>query len=149
MMREIKGEPEDTNIYYSTGLPSLDRRFGTDSQDHSGIPGGSLVLIHLPPESNLGSLFAQKVVMNLLETYEGGRTYYMHSSRPQHIVLKEFNAYGWDISKFQQEKRWEFIDMWHITSSHVASSSKIGKIDIRRKAYLKQAFQRMLKVHQT
>jgi archaellum biogenesis ATPase FlaH len=73
----------------------------------------------------------------------------MHSSRPQHVIRKEFQAYNWNVTPFENEDKWEFIDMWHITSSHVASSSRIGKIDIRRKSYLKQAYNRILQVKET
>jgi len=128
----------------------LNQRLGYDTQSEaSGIPDGSLILIHAPPATNLGTLFAQKILMNLLEEVPRAKAYYMHSSRPQHIVRKEFQAYNWDISPYESGDRWEFVDMWHITSSHVASSSRIGKIDIRRKSYLKQAFQRMLQVNRT
>lgn len=133
--------------YYSTGMTVLDQRFGDD--DKVGIPGGSLVLIHGTPQSNLSTLFTQKILMNYLDLMVNAKVYYMHSSRPQHVIVKEFEAYHWDIKAYRETNRWEFVDMWHITSSHVASSSKIGKIDIRRKTYLKQAFQKMLQVKQT
>lgn len=143
-------QTETNDIYYSTGMTVLDQRLGAETRTNAvGIPAGSLVLIHAPPATNLGTLFAQKVLMNLLEANPNSKGYYMHSSRPQQIVRKEFNAYSWDISDFESSGRWEFIDMWHITSSHVASSSRIGKIDIRRKSYLKQAFRRMLQIQQT
>ncbi|MHA2503975.1 MAG: RAD55 family ATPase [Candidatus Kariarchaeaceae archaeon] len=143
-------QPQDVDIYYSTGMTVLDQRLGYDTgSDAVGIPNGSLILIHAPPETNLGTLFAQKILMNLLEGAPNAMAYYMHSSRPQHIVRKEFQAYNWDISKFEGTNQWEFVDMWHITSSHVASSSRIGKIDIRRKSYLKQAFQKMLQRKET
>ena len=142
--------PEDENVFYSTGMTVLDQRLGSDLHDETnGIPGGSLILIHAPPETNLGTLFAQRVLINLLDQFPASKAYYMHSSRPQHVVRKEFKAYSWDISTYEKGDRWEFIDMWHITSSHVASSSRIGKIDIRRKSYLKQAFERMQQVHET
>ena len=135
---------DDKNEFYSTGLTVLDQKLGGRfSEDKKGIPAGSLVLIHSPPESNLGTLFAQKVILNLLDEYDNSMAYYMHSSRPQHIINKELNAYKWDISTYQAQNRWKYVDMWDITSSHVASSSKIGKIDIRRKTYLKQAFKKM------
>lgn len=137
-------------MVYQTGLPVLDQRLGGEfSTDEAGLPGGSLILIHAPPETNLGTLFAQRIVMNLIDNTPNGRAFFMHSSRPQHIVRKEFKAYNWDVETYESQGKWEFIDMWHITSSHVASSSRIGKIDIRRKAYLKQAFRRILQVHQT
>lgn len=142
--------PEDQDRYYRTGMTVLDQRLSSDIQsDIIGIPGGSLVLIHAPPATNLGTLFAQKVLLNILNEIPQSKAYYMHSSRPQHIVRKELNAYKWDITAYEETDRWEFIDMWHITSSHVASSSRIGKIDIRRKSYLKQAFRRMEQVHTT
>ncbi|MHA2249830.1 MAG: RAD55 family ATPase [Candidatus Kariarchaeaceae archaeon] len=142
--------PKDKDIHYPTGMTVLDQKFSGDEMDDSkkGIPGGSLILIHAPPQTNLATLFAQKVLLNCLETVENAKAYYMHSSRPRHIIEKEFDAYNWDYSKFQAQNRWEFVDMWHITSSHTASSSKIGKIDIRRKTYLKQAFKKMIQVHE-
>lgn len=140
--------PDDKDVYYPTGMLALDQQFGEDTEKR-GIPGGSIVLIHAPPQTNLATLFAQKVLMNFLESIDQSKAFYMHSSRPQHIILKEFEAYNWDISNFQKQNKWDFIDMWHITAAHVASSSKIGKIDIRRKTYLKAAFKKMLQVHKT
>lgn len=136
------------DIYYSTGMTVLDQRLGgSEDENRRGIPGGSLILIQNPPQTNLGTLFAQKVLINLLDSRPNSKVYYMHSSRPQNVVMNEFKAYKWNIEKYGD--RFEFVDMWHITSAHVASSSKIGKIDIRRKTYLKQAFARMLMVHNT
>ncbi len=141
---------QPTDIYYSTGETILDQKLGGRfSDEKKGIPGGSIVLVYGPPESNLSTLFAQKMLLNLLEENPNSRAYYMHSSRPQHVIIKEFHAYNWHIDKFQQTNRWNFIDMWDITSSHVASSSKIGKIDIRRKTYLKQAFKKMEEDYKT
>lgn len=135
---------DDQNEYYRTGMTVLDQKLGGRfSDEKKGIPAGSLVLIYSPPESNLGTLFAQKVILNLLADNDNSVAYYMHSSRPQHIINKEMKAYDWDISTYQSQNRWKYVDMWDITSSHVASSSKIGKIDIRRKTYLKQAFKKM------
>ncbi|MHA2403250.1 MAG: RAD55 family ATPase [Candidatus Kariarchaeaceae archaeon] len=150
MSEEAHPTPEDKDVHYPTGLTVLDQRFNADSIDETerGIPGGSLVLILAPPETNLGALFAQKVLVNLLESIKDAKAFYMHSSRPQHVVIKELNAYNWDITSYERENKWEFVDMWHITSSHVASSSKIGKIDIRRKTYLKQAFKKIAQVHE-
>ncbi|MFV2014231.1 MAG: RAD55 family ATPase, partial [Candidatus Heimdallarchaeota archaeon] len=139
----------DQNVIYSTGLQALDQRLGSDFAEEKGIPAGSIVLILAPPESNLSTLFAQKVILNLLESTPNSRAYYMHSSRPRHVLEKEFHAYNWDVNKYVREKKWEFIDMWHITSSHVASSSKIGKIDIKRKTYLKQAYLKILQLLET
>lgn len=133
-----------SDIYYSTGETILDQKLGGRfSEEQKGIPAGSIVLIYGPPESNLSTLFAQKMLLNLLDTNPNSRAYYLHSSRPQHIIVKEFEAYNWDIEDYKKDNRWKFVDMWDITSSHVASSSKIGKIDIRRKTYLKQAFRKM------
>jgi KaiC/GvpD/RAD55 family RecA-like ATPase len=143
------GPPPDLNYIYSTGLQALDQRLGSDFADEKGIPAGSMVLILAPPESNLSTLFAQKVILNLLENQSNSRAYYMHSSRPRRILEKEFKAYNWDIDKYVQQRKWEFIDMWHITSSHVASSSKIGKIDIKRKTYIKQAYLKILQLLET
>jgi KaiC/GvpD/RAD55 family RecA-like ATPase len=142
-------KPPDQDVIYSTGLQALDQRLGSDFADEKGIPAGSIVLILSPPESNLSTLFAQKVILNLIESTPNSRAYYMHSSRPRHILEREFKAYNWNVGKYVQEKKWEFIDMWHITSSHVASSSKIGKIDIKRKTYLKQAYLKILQLLET
>lgn len=138
----------DADKIYSTGLPPLDQRLGGATSEKFGIPGGSLVLVLTPPESNLSTLFAQRVLINLLELNENSIVYYIHSSRPQHIVRKEFKAYNWDIDKYIQQERFQFIDMWHITSSHVASSSRIGQIDIRRKTYLKDTYRKIVQVRE-
>ena len=138
-----------SDVIYSTGLTALDQRLGSEFSDQKGIPDSSMVLITAPPSSNLSTLFGQKLLMNLLETVPNSKAFYMHSSRPQHVLVKEFKAYNWNIDAYAEEKRWEFIDMWHITSSHVASSSKIGQIDIKRKAYLKQAYHRILQIKET
>ncbi len=139
----------NSNKLYKTGINALDNRLGSKfSNDRRGIPAASIILVFHPPETNLGTLFVQKVLMNLLSFNENSKGYYIHSSRPQHIIMNEFRAYNWDISTYINQKRWEFNNMWHITSSHVASSSKIGKIDIRRKTYLKQAYLKILQNYQ-
>ncbi|OLS27364.1 MAG: hypothetical protein HeimC2_12010 [Candidatus Heimdallarchaeota archaeon LC_2] len=148
-MSSLTFNPPDQDVIYSTGLLSLDQRLGSDFAEEKGIPAGSIILILSPSNSNLSTLFVQKVLLNLIENEENSRAHYLHSSRPQHILVKEFKAYNWDIEKHQQSKKWEFIDMWHITSSHVASSSKIGKIDIKRRTYLKQAYIKILQLQES
>lgn len=138
-----------SDVKYRTGLDALDRRLGGQFSSDGGIPDGSIVLVYHPPESNLGTLFSQKLLMNQLEMNPNSKAFYLHSSRPQHIIINEFKAYNWDISNYSKERRWQFFDMWHITSSHVASSSKIGQIDIRRKTYLKQAYEKILLIKKT
>jgi KaiC/GvpD/RAD55 family RecA-like ATPase len=146
---ETEPSQQPSSNVFSTGITALDQRLGNEATEEYGIPDGSLILVHSPSSSDLGSLFSTKLLMNLVESVGNSHGYFIHSSKPQHMLLKEFKAYNWDISKFQKEKRWNFVDMWAITSTHAASSSKIGKIDIRRKAYLKNAFHEMAKTHKT
>ncbi len=134
---------------YPTGLNALDQRLGSEMNEVNGIPGGSLIILHYPPTSDLGPLFATKIILNLIEQNQGSKGFYMHSSRPRHILEQQFKAYNWDIGSLANSGAWNWVDMWKITASHAAASSKIGQIDIRRKTYLKQAFSNMQRLKET
>jgi len=134
---------------YPTGLKALDQRLGSEMNDDNGIPGGSLIILHYPPTSDLGALFATKILLNFIDQNEGSKGFYLHSSRPRHILERQFKAYHWDINPIVESGSWNWIDMWKITASHAAASSKIGQIDIRRKTYLKQAFANMQRIKTT
>ncbi len=138
-----------SNKLYSSGIRALDQRLGSELEEDSGFPDSSLVIIHVPPNTDLGILFTQKVLINLIQNYENSIGYYFHSSKPSTTLLKGLNTYDWGVKPLIQENRLELIDMWAITSSHVASSSKIGKIDIKRKTFLKQEYKRMLRIKET
>ena len=129
---------------FSTGLLPLDQRLGSDFSDDRGLPSGSIVLLHYPANSELGSLFAIKILHNYLKTVEGAMAYYLHSTKPRHLLENQFRAYNWDFSPYINNSQFNFVDMWEITATHAASSSKIGEIDIRRKTYLKHTYKRIL-----
>lgn len=142
-------EDEESFHLFPTGIFALDQHLGGDMYDVNGIPDSSLILIQAEPSSDIGTLFATKVFINLLRNNAESDGYYLHSSKPQHMLKREFKAYNWKIDDLVQEGRWNFIDMWNITTTLAASSSKIGQIDIRRKTYLKHAYERMLQLKKT
>lgn len=132
---------------FPTKIQALDQLLGRDFSEDNGFPDGSMVLIQIPPNTNLGTLFAQKILLNFLDQFPDSRGFYFHSSKPRPQLLKSFEAYNWNIKPLIDQGRFELIDMWTITSSHTASSSKIGKIDIKRKTFLKQTYQKILQIH--
>ena len=129
---------------YLTGLQPLDLRLGMEGAETRGLPSGSLILLHYPASSELGSLFAMKLLYNFLVSVPNSQAFYMHSAKPKELLLRQFISYGWNFETFINSGRFNLVDMWEITASHAASSSKIGEIDIRKKTYLKQAYNKMI-----
>ncbi len=134
---------------YPTGIQALDQILGSDFSDDNGFPDASLVLVHIPPNTNLGTLFVQRILLNFLQNIPSSMGFYFHSSKPQSQLIQSFEAYQWNFSDYMKEGRFQMIDMWTITSSHTASSSKIGKIDIKRKTFLKQSYEKIEQIKKT
>ncbi len=145
-METFSEASQNTNKFFPTGIQALDQLLGRDFSEDNGFPEGSLVLIQIPPNTNLGTLFAQKLLLNFLDRFQNSRGFYFHSSKPKMQLMKSFEAYNWNIDPLLESGRFELIDMWTITSSHTASSSKIGKIDIKRKTFLKQTYQKIYQI---
>ena len=127
---------------HKTGITSLDNRLGMTFSDDKGIPDKSLILVHSPADSNMATLLIQRMLTNLCEMDENNFVFYIHSSRPRSLIMRDFTAYNVDIKPYI-DKRWLFKDMYGLSGSIRASSSKIGKIDIRRKTYIKHIFKDM------
>ena len=129
---------------YLTGLPPLDQRLGIENETARGLPSGSLILLHYPANSELSSLFVTKLLHHFLVSVPNSQGYYMHSAKPKEIILNQFKAYNWDFDQFLNSGRFNLVDMWEITATHAASSSKIGEIDIRKRTYIKQVYNRII-----
>jgi hypothetical protein len=142
----IIDDDDEGEIYkHKTGIVSLDNRLGMTYSDDKGIPDKSLILVHSPADSNMATLLIQRILTNLCERDENNFIFYIHSSRPKTLIMRDFTAYNVDIKPFVG-KRWLFKDMYGLSGSIRASSSKIGKIDIRRKTYIKHIFKDMVHI---
>ncbi len=145
-MFQASDEEKEEIVVFPTKIQALDQLLGNEFSDTNGFPSSSLVLIHMPPNTNLGVLFAQKILLSFLEGVENSVGFYMHSSKPKNQLMKSFETYGWKYQPLIEADKLQLIDMWTITSSHTASSSKVGRIDIKRKTFLKQTYQKILQI---
>ena len=124
-----------------TGLVSLDQKLGMEFSDVKGIPDGSLILVEVPPSASIPLLFVQRILLNWA-TNENNYIFYMFSSRPKILIQRELNAYKWSTAEYEN-KNWFWQDMRQVTTTHRASSSRVGAIDIKRKTYTKNVFKTM------
>jgi len=129
---------------FQTGIRSLDQKLGMEMSSRKGLPSGSLILVSYPSETVIPTLFIQRILLNWAQNSENV-IFYVHSSRPYGHVLNSFKAYEWDVKPFEG-KNWYFENMFDLSSSSMASSLKLGKIEVRRKTYVKRVIDRMVHV---
>jgi len=127
-----------------TGIRSLDQKLGMEMSSRKGLPQGSLILVRYPSETVIPTLFIQRILLNWAQNSDNV-IFYVHSSRPYSHILNSFNAYEWDVKPFEG-KNWYFENMFDLSSSSMASSLKLGKIEVKRKTYVKKIIDRMLHV---
>ena len=127
-----------------TGIRSLDQKLGMEMSSRKGLPSGSLILVSYPSETVIPTLFIQRILLNWAQK-SNNVIFYVHSSRPYNHVLNSFKAYEWDVKPFEG-KNWYFENMFDLSSSSMASSLKLGKIEVTRKTYVKKVIDRMLHV---
>ncbi|MHA1259726.1 MAG: hypothetical protein ACTSSG_06750 [Candidatus Heimdallarchaeaceae archaeon] len=131
-----------------TGIRSLDQKLGMEMSSRKGLPKGSLILVSYPSDTVIPTLFIQRILLNWAANKEENVIFYVHSSRPYDHVLRSFKAYEWDVSPFEG-KNWYFENMFDLTSSTMNSTLKLGKIEVRRKTYVKRVLDRMMHVKET
>ncbi len=127
-----------------TGIRSLDQKLGMEMSARKGLPQGSLILVSYPSETVIPTLFIQRILLNWAQN-SNNVIFYVHSTRPYAHILNSFNAYEWDVKPFEG-KNWYFENMFDLSSSSMASSLKLGKIEVKRKTYVKKIIDRMLHV---
>ena len=120
---------------------SLDQKLGMEFSDVKGIPDGTLILVKVPPSASIPLLFVQRILLNWA-TNENNYIFYMFSSRPKTLIQRELNAYNWSTSEYEG-RNWFWQDMRQVTTTHRASSTRVGAIDIKRKTYTKHIFKSM------
>jgi hypothetical protein len=131
-----------------TGIRSLDQKLGMELSKRRGLPEGSLILVSYPSDTVIPTLFVQRILLNWAQQSEDNIIFYVHSGRPYNHVLRSFQAYEWDVKPFEG-KNWYFENMFDLSSSAMASALKLGKIEVRRKTYVKKVIERMLHVKET
>ena len=127
-----------------TGIRSLDQKLGMEMSSRKGLPQGSLILVSYPSDTVIPTLFIQRILLNWALD-KNNVIFYVHSSRPYGHVKDSFKAYEWDVSPYEG-KNWYFENMFDLSSSSMASSLKLGKIEVRRKTYVKKIIDRMIHV---
>ncbi|MHA2357927.1 MAG: RAD55 family ATPase [Candidatus Heimdallarchaeaceae archaeon] len=131
-----------------TGIRSLDQKLGMELSSRRGIPEGSLILVSYPSDTVIPTLFVQRILLNWAQKKGENVIFYVHSSRPYDHVLRSFQAYEWDVTPYEN-KNWYFENMFDLSSSTMTSALKLGKIEVRRKTYVKRIIEKMLHVKDT
>ncbi len=130
-----------------TGIRSLDQKFGMELSSKRGIPSGSVIVVSYPASSVIPLLFVQRIVLNWAQRLDFNRVFYVHSSKPFNLIEQSYQAYNWDISPYK-DKSFFFENMYDMDSS-TTTSIKIGKIEVKRKTYVKRIVEKMLHVKET
>ncbi|HID17885.1 TPA: hypothetical protein EYP26_06315, partial [Candidatus Bathyarchaeota archaeon] len=108
-----------------TGIRGLDELLG------GGIPKGRVVLILGGPGTGKTILSTQFLV-NGIEMYgENGLFVSLDESKPHYY--SEMAKFGWDLAKYEQEKRFAFVDASPIR--HLPGEVKVGKLTIGRREF--------------
>ena len=131
-----------------TGIRSLDQKLGMELSARRGLPEGSLILVSYPSETVIPTLFTQRIMLNLAQKSGDNVIFYVHSGRPYDHVLRSFQAYEWDVSPYEN-KNWYFENMFDLSSTAMNTTLKLGKIEVRRKTYVKKIIDRMKHVKET
>ncbi|MCG3217233.1 MAG: hypothetical protein KAS63_10925 [Candidatus Heimdallarchaeota archaeon] len=130
---------------FLTGIRTLDQKLGMEMSTRRGLPKGSIILVSYPSGTVIPTLFVQRILLNWAQNKGENVIFYIHSSRPYNHVINSFRAYEWDIGPYEN-KNWFFENMFDLSSSAMTSTLKLGKIEVRRKTYVKRVIDRMLHV---
>lgn len=130
-----------------TGIRTLDQKLGMELSLKKGIPQGSLVLVFYPSETVIPLLFVQRILLNWAKDKVNNAVFYVHSSKPIDLVLRAYEAYGWDARKYMDESMF-FENMYDLSSPSIASSSKLGRIEVKRKTFAKRILKKMEHFHE-
>jgi len=108
-----------------TGVPGLDDLLG------GGIPEGRVVLIVGGPGAGKTILGTQFLVNGIAQQGENGL--FVSLDEPKHLVYKEMVAFGWNLSDFERQKKFAFLDASPIR--HLPGEVKIGKLAIGKREF--------------
>jgi len=131
-----------------TGIRTLDQKLGMELSTRRGLPLGSFILVSYPSDTVIPTLFIQRILLNWAKQSNDNVIFYVHSGRPYDHVLSSFQAYEWDVKPFEG-KNWHFENMFDLSSSAMTSALKLGKIEVKRKTYVKRVIERMIHVKET
>ena len=131
-----------------TGIRSLDQKLGLELSSRKGIPTGSMIVISYPSETVIPKLFVQRILLNWAQDVERNIVFYIHSALPFELVKRSFQAYRWNIEPFINKSLF-FEDMYNLRSATMGTALKLGRIEIRRRTYVKKIIERMKHVKKT
>ena len=131
-----------------TGIRSLDQKLGMELSARRGIPNGSMIIVSYPSETVIPKLFVQRILLNWAQDVKNNLVFYVHSALPYELVLRAFKAYNWDVAPYKG-KSLIFEDMYNLKSTTMGTALKLGRIEIRRRTYVKKVIERMKHVKET
>ena len=141
-----RSQPVDTRgELILTGIRTLDQKLGMELSSRRGIPDGSLVLASYPSDTSIPKLFIQRILLNWAQDMENNLVFYIHSEKPYNLVKRSFQAYDWDVTPLEGKSLF-FEDMYNLSSASMTSSLKFGRIEVKRKTYVKKIIDRMIHV---
>jgi len=141
-----RSQPVDTRgELILTGIRTLDQKLGMELSSRRGIPDGSLVLASYPSDTSIPKLFIQRILLNWAQDVENNLVFYIHSEKPHNLVKRSFQAYDWDVTPLEGKSLF-FEDMYNLSSASMTSSLKFGRIEVKRKTYVKKIIDRMIHV---
>ena len=73
--------------------------------------------------------------------------FYVHSSKPFNLVEQSYSAYNWDVAPYK-DKSLLFENMYDMASS-TTTSTKLGRIEVKRRTYVKRIIEKMRHVSRT
>ena len=130
-----------------TGIRSLDQKLGMEMSARHGIPSGSVIVVSYPASSVIPLLFVQRILLNWAQKTDLNRVFYVHSSKPFELVKQSYTAYNWDIMSVK-DKSFFFENMYDMASS-TTTSLKIGRIEVKRRTYVKRIIEKIMHVKET
>ncbi|MHA1303283.1 MAG: hypothetical protein ACTSQE_00345 [Candidatus Heimdallarchaeaceae archaeon] len=130
-----------------TGIRSLDQKFGMELASKAGIPSGSVIVVSYPASSVIPILFVQRILLNWAQKSDYNRVFYVHSSKPYNLIERSYAAYNWNIEEYK-DKSFFFENMYDMTSS-TTTSIKLGRIEVKRRTYVKRIVEKILHVKET
>jgi KaiC/GvpD/RAD55 family RecA-like ATPase len=80
-----------------------------DGMLQGGIPAGSIILL-LGEPGCLTETFAQQIVFN--RSRMGDMVYYVNIDKSREDVKADLAVFNWDITQFEEEDSWNFIDVY-------------------------------------
>lgn len=108
-----------------TGIPGLEEML------NGGFPRGRVILLVGGPGTGKTIFSSQFIFSGIEQQNENG--IYVSLDESQHHYLKEMSAFGWNLEKFEKEKKWIFIDASPIGDKD--PKSKTERLTIGRKDF--------------